>query len=1383
MHYPILYRIFIVLIIALHTALVSAHNFGGNSTGSGLGSFLPENGPVCQKEGSTSQSVRLYDGREIHQVTDMVVKGVYPIEISRKYDSRGLYDSTLGYGWSFTTDRKIYAYPDGSVLLRSECGRRDKFIQVAGAFVTPKTAKRGTLTLQPDGSYQFFYVNGTRDIFDQQGRLVSIEKASGIKQVLTYDSRGRLPLTGTSPFSVDPTKPMVVARLDRLQRIEVQLADSTTTGQYVDFTYNESTGRVTKVTDNTGRSVTYTHDVTTDNLTKGNLEAVTTPSSMVYSYKYEDPFDDHNVTTITRGTGATPQVLVYDDQDRATKETYGNNVIDIVYNGDLTTTTTTTVTDESGLNPRTFTQHYEFDTDTYITLYRNAAGHEKRYTYDPGHKQVTREELWEKTVTGLTLFSATDYTYDTTGNRLTKEVQPTFGENITWTWTYDQNRVTQEDIVASSAPAETFQTIYTYYYTNGFPTTLKTKQQRNFDNSMITTQYGYDAQGRNGAITLPDGTERVFGFYPTNGRVKDVSYRISGALSPYKKVTIDYDTKGNINQVWDAKNNVTKLTYNNINRLTQVENAKNEVSTVSYDERNNIQQIERGRLGASTGKITKLIYDGKNQLTKIIKVDDFSSEVNLLTLYYDSEGNRVKTVDANGNATNYEYNLLNQLVKVTDAKLNVTQYEYDAAGNRNKTIDAKSNETDYTYDRLNRLISTVQKGVTPNLTAQFNYNALGQVRKVTDPKAHDITYEYDGLGRLLAEVKTLGQRIEYTYDDRNRLNTKTNSRGQQIRYGYEAWGALSTAQYFNAVSDTTPTYSQLYGYDYQGNLTTLSDDRIQSTPLYNSTYDAINRLKTQDVQYIPGGTRQLQYGYDAVGNRKSLTLIDGASTLAHTYNYNKLNQLTESNLPENQLFKLSYYLNNNLKQIQYPHGLLTDIGYESNNDVKQIKLTNAGAVLEQFDYGYDPAGNILSIDNLIGQQGMGYDGLNRLTNLTQPTGSPITDESYTYDEIGNRELISDAAAYDYDNNNRITKSPALGYTFDNDGNLSSRSDGMVYTHDINNRLETISKTTPSTNANYAYDPTGRRINKTVNGKTTWFLWDSSNVLAEYDNSGQWQKRYSYLPQYYTPVQMTEATGTYFVHLDHLGSPRLITANNANQDLVWKWDSDAFGKTAALEDVDGNAQNVTFNFRFPGQYYDVETGLHYNYYRYYDPSTGRYTRSDPIGLLGGLNTYGYVFGNPIKNYDPNGLLAGHVLAFLAIAYTIYDMGSDANLPPEHANDGIVESAGPGDLLSGFGYAGLKFGKNALGSLSRKAPKQCFGSTPKGRPLTKHYELDTGPKRNIPGTVVDNTIDTTKGLPIDGGKTVHYDSVNDVTVVTGDGGSIVSAHKGKPRGGQF
>jgi len=123
-----------------------------------------------------------------------------------------------------------------------------------------------------------------------------------------------------------------------------------------------------------------------------------------------------------------------------------------------------------------------------------------------------------------------------------------------------------------------------------------------------------------------------------------------------------------------------------------------------------------------------------------------------------------------------------------------------------------------------------------------------------------------------------------------------------------------------------------------------------------------------------------------------------------------------------------------------------------------------------------------------------------------------------------------------------------------------------------------------------------------------------------------------------PVAQLDQTNTgdviTYIHTDHLNTPR--TGTDVNGITVWAWSGTAFGSFIANEDPDNDGINTTLNLRFPGQYYDQETKLHYNYFRYYDPSIGRYITSDPIGLRGGLNTFGYIGGNPGRWVDPLGL---------------------------------------------------------------------------------------------------------------------------------------------------
>src|SRR5262249_8843061 len=118
---------------------------------------------------------------------------------------------------------------------------------------------------------------------------------------------------------------------------------------------------------------------------------------------------------------------------------------------------------------------------------------------------------------------------------------------------------------------------------------------------------------------------------------------------------------------------------------------------------------------------------------------------------------------------------------------------------------------------------------------------------------------------------------------------------------------------------------------------------------------------------------------------------------------------------------------------------------------------------------------------------------------------------------------------------------------------------------------------------------------------------------------------------------------FYVWPDHLGTPRQVS--DVNNQSRWEWaHNDPFGNNVPNENP-GGLGTFTYNLRFPGQYYDAETGKHYNYYRDYDSSLGRYLQSDPIGLDGGLNTFGYVSANPLAFIDPRGLFEGNALDFM------------------------------------------------------------------------------------------------------------------------------------------
>lgn len=240
---------------------------------------------------------------------------------------------------------------------------------------------------------------------------------------------------------------------------------------------------------------------------------------------------------------------------------------------------------------------------------------------------------------------------------------------------------------------------------------------------------------------------------------------------------------------------------------------------------------------------------------------------------------------------------------------------------------------------------------------------------------------------------------------------------------------------------------------------------------------------------------------------------------------------------------------------------------------------------------------------------------------------------FAYDANGNRSsLTEDAVLYGYSNlanTNQLlstTGPQPKTYSYDLAGNVTG--DGVhTYGYDDRGRLIDVDAGA----ATYTYNGQGQRVSK-ASGTTTLFAYgEVGELLGEYDASGTAIQETVWFNG--APVALLDGTSTYYVHSDHLGTPRVISDGNT---AIWRWESDPFGATLPDEDPDNDGTTLTYNVRFPGQYYDAETGLHYNYFRTYDPSTGRYLESDPIGQEGGLNTYGYVLQNPLSYSDALGL---------------------------------------------------------------------------------------------------------------------------------------------------
>jgi RHS repeat-associated protein len=353
------------------------------------------------------------------------------------------------------------------------------------------------------------------------------------------------------------------------------------------------------------------------------------------------------------------------------------------------------------------------------------------------------------------------------------------------------------------------------------------------------------------------------------------------------------------------------------------------------------------------------------------------------------------------------------------------------------------------------------------------------------------------------------------------------------------------------------------------------------------------------------------------------------------------------------------------------------------------------------DQTFDYASRITAINdpnNSATNQSYTYDVLDRLTQ--GQTASPATHtQQFTYDAIGNRQtavLDSTSTSYGYvSGSNRLSSlsgGTSRSYTYDAVGNPTTVG-ALTYIYNNANRLVQV-KNGSTVIASYEVNALGQRTRKTVGATITRFIYDEKgHLIGEYDDSGNLIQETVWLDE--LPVATLRPTGssgtptpinTYYVHADHLGSPRAVTRPSDNA-FTWKWDQlDPFGANVADENP-ASLGSFMHALRFPGQYYDAETGTNYNYKRDYDAAIGRYLQSDPIGLDGGVNTYAYAKQNPLHFTDPSGqfaviapilecllnpVCAGGVFAIIGVGSQIgsqsgANSGSSSNCPPDDPCD--------------------------------------------------------------------------------------------------------------------
>lgn len=612
-------------------------------------------------------------------------------------------------------------------------------------------------------------------------------------------------------------------------------------------------------------------------------------------------------------------------------------------------------------------------------------------------------------------------------------------------------------------------------------------------------------------------------------------------------------------------------------------NALGHATALEYDSRGNVTSV-RDANHHNTLVEYEPNFSGVSRITNALGQDR--------TLDYDTRGNLTKVTNPMLATSFVTHSASGQIlhIQLPDLSEPPTRFAYDPVGNLTTITNPLGQIIRRTFDGASR-VTTVSE--PRGFTTQLDYDGLNRVTRLTNPAGGRSTFGYDGNGNLTARTNPNNQVITHSYNPMDRLTSTGDPLNRSFSFQYDQTGNITqlmdrknqptTYGYDTLNRPNSITYGDgstvSYAYDSIGRLQRITDSQSGTIEWI---YDALDRVM-QEI--TPQGS--VSYQYDAIGRRTRM-VVNGQTPV--TYQYDVADRLTR--VEQGSLWAaMAYDVNDRRTSLTYSNGTTTTYIYDDASQVTSITHSGTSGLIEQVSYTYDVAGHQSSITRMNGAG----------------TVLPAAVASATYDAANEQTTFNGSTL-----------------TYDAKGSLTS--DGTnTYQWDARDRLVGI--TGPSLTASFTYDALGRRTTKTVNGRTTQFIYDGSDIVAEIDSQ---EGFVTYLRSllFDEPFIRQTGSGQEYYHLDVLGSS-LVLSNGLGASTT-SYTYDPFGQTT----VTGASSNA---FQFTGRENDG-TGLYFYRARYYSPTFQRFISEDPIGAAGGgENFYGYVGNNPINARDPRGLL--------------------------------------------------------------------------------------------------------------------------------------------------
>ncbi|WP_437715671.1 DUF6531 domain-containing protein [Sorangium sp. So ce448] len=708
--------------------------------------------------------------------------------------------------------------------------------------------------------------------------------------------------------------------------------------------------------------------------------------------------------------------------------------------------------------------------------------------------------------------------------------------------------------------------------------------------------------------------------------------------------TYEYDVRGNCTKLTGPDGATVQVQYDGRNLPVQAIDPCGSIWRWLYDEAG--QMIERRN---PLGDATRFEHKG-GQLSAIITPAggrtsiEYDQEKNLgwirlpnraeRVFEHDRRGRPVSRRDDCGNVQRRHYDACGRPTTTEEPDGNVRRLAYDAEGNLVETQD-HHRHVRLRYTGRHKLARREEAGEL----VIFRYDTEEHLVEIVNPAGEKHSMERDACGRISAEHGFDGQSRRYEHDRRGYVIAAHRADGSRTVVDRDKAGRTRAIRYDDGTSES-------FRYREDGLLIEAENE----TAVVRFLRDAFGRV-LREAQ----GEHWIESQYDISGRRTAFVSSLGAR---EAIDRDVMGDPASVSVGAGQdRWSVRFTRNSAGLEIErrMAMGLVASVLRDSLGRPVQSLLTQPGRRLGHKHYRWEPDLRLAAIEvEGGGADRFSYDACGRLAMTQRPDGRV---EHRALDASGNLYRQVDRADRVYAPGGALLQANGIRYIRDVNGNLIERvlQDGSCWRYRYNGAglLREVERP-DGQKITFAYDALGRRLKKRDGDKETAWIWDGDVPLHEV-STGKENVTWIFAPETFMPIGKIQNDRLFWIANDHLGSPTAVYDDRG--EVAWEGSFDSYGRAEIARD------DTACPWRWPGQYEDDETGLHYNRFRYYDPSAGQYISRDPVGLLGGMNLFAYPL-NPTRLSDPLGLMPWAWNSDSGMGHHLIPRGKAASIGLDH-----------------------------------------------------------------------------------------------------------------------